>query len=789
MPANRPPGTTPARLLGALAWLSVSFGLGPASLGQPIPPEVAPASAPSEPDDPAVILLAAMTVIGSKDNTARMPGSAHYLDTAEIRNHGYDDINQVARRVPGVHVRQEDGYGLFPNISFRGVNTTRNTKITVMEDGILAAPATYAAPAAYYTPATGRMSGIEVLKGSAQIKYGPHTTGGVLNYLSTPIPAENRGYLSAAFGSNNDVRLHAHYGGRAQAGDVTLGFLVENAYRKTDGFKAIDATTAYPGSDQTGFERNEPMVKLRLDLRASVPQSLELKYGRTDLEADETYLGLTEDDFSANPLRRYASTRFDHITTEQERGYVRYTIVPSTSLSLVATAYANDFARSWYKLNDARLAGGVYRNLAQALAGQFSEDIMGVLRGTAAGDLRVRDNNREYVARGLELAGRARFETGHAVHLVEASVRAHRDRETRFQYDDVYSQDASGAITGVSQGVPGTQENRIGDAEALAFYLQDRVLAGRLSVTPGLRYERINYTDTRRGLTPPTLDTVISQRRESVDFWAPGIGLTWESSAQMTWLAGLHRGVSVPGPSDAAGPEQLKPEKSVGAELGARFSDRSGFNWEAILFHTAFTDLIVVNNVGGGGGVGTENIGEVDTTGLEFAAGYDLGRARGWGFSNPWTLSLTWTHARLGNDVNSAGSSGDAVESIFAGGRKGAEVPYIPDFQATIGTSLEFARWSAFVDMSYVPRTWGTANNTDNLRQGATAEGPLDSRFGRTDAYFLMNVAVQYRLSESTRLKLSVENLLDSLYVSSRVPIGPRPGAPRLWSAGMEVRF
>lgn len=118
----------------------------------------------------APLVLRDFTVIGSKQNLEKTPGSGAFITAGEIRTFAYDDINQVIRRTPGVYVRQEDGYGLFPNVSLRGVSTTRNGKITVMEDGILMAPAAYSDPAAYYTPNTGRMSGLEVLKGSSQIK-------------------------------------------------------------------------------------------------------------------------------------------------------------------------------------------------------------------------------------------------------------------------------------------------------------------------------------------------------------------------------------------------------------------------------------------------------------------------------------------------------------------------------------------------------------------------------------------------------------------------------------------
>ena len=63
----------------------------------------------------------------------------------------------------------------------------RSAQVNIMEDEINIMPAPYSAPDAYYFPITGKMHAVEVLKGTSQYRYGPHSTGGAMNFVTTPI--------------------------------------------------------------------------------------------------------------------------------------------------------------------------------------------------------------------------------------------------------------------------------------------------------------------------------------------------------------------------------------------------------------------------------------------------------------------------------------------------------------------------------------------------------------------------------------------------------------------------
>ncbi|MFN2330060.1 MAG: TonB-dependent receptor plug domain-containing protein, partial [Chromatocurvus sp.] len=146
--------------------------------------------------------LEEVTIVGSIADARILPGSGSVIDNEQITIEFATDINQLLKTVPGVYIREEDGYGLRPNIGIRGATSERASKVTLMEDGVMIAPAPYSNPAAYYFPTTLRMHTTEVVKGAPLLRYGPQTTGGVINMVSTPIPDEFGGRVNLRYGQN-----------------------------------------------------------------------------------------------------------------------------------------------------------------------------------------------------------------------------------------------------------------------------------------------------------------------------------------------------------------------------------------------------------------------------------------------------------------------------------------------------------------------------------------------------------------------------------------------------------
>ncbi|HHJ81066.1 MAG TPA: TonB-dependent receptor, partial [Candidatus Tenderia electrophaga] len=248
--------------------------------------------------------LEKVMIIGTEEETQSLPGSGAVIAPQQMEQELVADINQVLKTVPGVYIREEDGAGLRPNIGIRGATGERSEKITLLEDGILAAPAPYSNPAAYYFPTAMRMSAIEVLKGAPLLRYGPQTTGGIVNLISTPIPEQKAGELAVVLDERGSTDVYVNYGDR----QGQWSWLLETAQREGEGFKTIDRS-----KQDAGFDLADYVFKLGWQ---GDGQSLLLKTQYSQEVSNETYLGLTDADFAADPNRLYGLSSIDQMKND-----------------------------------------------------------------------------------------------------------------------------------------------------------------------------------------------------------------------------------------------------------------------------------------------------------------------------------------------------------------------------------------------------------------------------------------------------------------------------------------
>ncbi len=718
--------------------------------------------------------LAPLEVIGSKDKVYELVGSAAFIPAEDFRAQNYTNVNRILARVPGVYIREEDGFGNFPNISLRGADGTRSAKVTLMEDGILSAPAPYSAPSAYYSPRAARMSGIEVLKGSSQIKYGPQTTGGAINFLSTQIPGrtaeqgaavrDSKGqlvgyeevassdpnfYWRSTYGSYDTFLNHAYYGDTVNTENGRFGYLLEIFQNSSEGFRNLD------GGGDTGFSVYEPMLKLFWEPDTALKQRFEFKYGYTNMDTNETYLGLNEADISDDPLRRYAASQYDNFTSEHHRTYLKWIVAPSDSFNFEVAGYYNEFDRNWYKI------GGVDVTTDRDL-----------LVGNAAGNISLVDGDRTYRSYGVQAAANYIFSTGEVNHSLQFGARYHEDDVRRFQRADTLVSNGTGGASAFSviTGANGSGGNRYQKAEATSLWIQDEITYGNWTFTPGFRYESIDLFNT--DYQSNNLDIATARRSGDVSYFAAGVGFSYDFDDNNRIFGGVFEGYSLPGPRDYLR-NNVDLEESIGYELGFRHRNES-FTAELVGFATDFDNLIgtdagfdaILNP--------NSNVGEALVWGLEAMISYDLGVDRNLGYSVPMYVSATWTNAELGTDVVGG-------NSLYAGGSEGAEIPYVPELQVAAGIGVAQEVWGLNLDATFTSSTFGTANNFDE---------PVNSQLqGEIESAFIVDLSGYYQVNQHVRLVGGIQNLFDEEAITSRLPLGARFNAPRTAYAGFELTF
>lgn len=695
-------------------------------------------------------------IVTAEAGAPRVAGAAHVIDEETLERHEYTDIHQILATVPGVYLRDEDGFGLRPNIGLRGGNSDRSAKITLLEDGVPLAPAPYAAPAAYYFPIASRLVGVEVIKGAAAIRHGPQTIGGAVNLMTRRAPSRGTiAEIDTAYGAFRSVKAHGYAG---HAGDH-WGALGEVAHLSSQGFKTID------GGGDTGFSRQDAMLKTRFTSSLTEPtvHSVEIKLSHGQERSNETYLGLTETDFTADPSRRYGVSADDQMTWSRQGVAASWRLIAGDSVDVRATVYHHRLDRSWFKVSGFADGTSMHDLLYAEPEGGLGAAYLAVLRGEAdssgAGDRVMKGtNDRRFENTGVSTVAHWRTRLGDAENELEVGARYHIDA-----VDRIHTQRAYDVVDGRAVMTGGDLETSLDShtrARALTFHLHDDLRLGMFSILPGLRFESIRTeAGPRNGPAEQTMDQSI---------WLPGMGVHAQPTHVVGIFAGAHRGFSPVPPGSAA---ETAPETAWNYEVGGRLTTASA-RAELVGFYSDYQNITGQCTLSGG--CLDAQLDRQFSGGEAVVRGFEASAEKLMDLRVGWNLRLgaayAWTDARFSSSFVSDFPQYGSVQ-------RGFMLPYVPVHQGS--GSLTLSHESGHVSATYSGRS--------GMRNQA---GPQDQAEEHTiPSHHTIDLAGEVQVSKSVALYASVSNLTDEQRVASWRPFGARPSHPRQWFAGVKAEL
>jgi Fe(3+) dicitrate transport protein len=709
-----------------------------------------PSSTPTstDPDSLKKATMPQIEVIGQQDRFVRIPGSAELINFRQIQNISQLSGNEVIRSVSGVHVVDEEGLGLRANIGIRGLDPDRSRTVLVLEDGVPVALNPYGEPELYYTPSMDRMVGMEILKGSGSILFGPQTFGGVINYLTANPPAV----------PTATAQIRGGEGGL---------FTGKFGYGTTYGNTGFQATYVRKQGDNVGlvdFGIHDFNTKVKLVLGEK--SILGFKVGFYDENSNSTYVGLTQAMYDSGDyyfeqlapddvlsIRRYsASATLDHYFSDNVR--------------LKTTAFAYTTTRNWARqdFDNAPVDGRDY----DRVVGDPSTPFGAIYFRTTTG-------NRD---RQFEVIG---IEPRLSVNYVAGDLRNEMDFGVRFLYEKAYEQFVIGSVNRPTSGPMRDDEIRSG--QAFSAYMQNRLFVSDVfTVTPGVRLEYFQYDREIYRLGNQEVNVKTSSEVTEI---IPGVGFNYKISEKGSIYAGLHRGFGPPRTKDAISSggvaEDLDAERSWNYELGARTALHNAVSIDITAYLMDFSNQIIpVSESSGGLGTGLTGLingGETRHMGVETKLDIDLGQLLEMSTGLLFRTAATFANSEFSNDrfVTSGGQQVNV---------KGNTLPYAPEFMLNSRLDATFAFGLTLgLELNHVAEQYTDLLNSEM----ASSNG----RTGLLPAYTVLNGVIGYSIPsyDNASITLSVKNLTDERYMASRRPQGIRPGLARFVSAGFDLKF
>jgi len=682
-----------------------------------------------------IVSVTANFLAGSPSALEQTSGSIQTISKAQLEQARVFNFAEALRKVSGVSIRNEEGFGLRPNISIRGSDPTRSRKVLLLEDGVPLSYAPYGDNSSYYHPPIERFESVEVLKGSGQIAYGPVTVAGVVNYLTPNPPSETEYSLKLTSGNRDYFNGTAGFGTTIGNTGIALNFTRKQGEGSRDNIRA-------------GV--NDFSAKVIQQINPN--NTLVLKYSHFDESSRVTYSGLTEAEFAADP--RQNPFRNDDLEFFREGFSAAHTAVLGSSSTLTSTFYTSYFSRDWWRQSS---------NSSQRPNRLGSDpDCTGLQDlNTACGNV---GSPRDFRTFGFEPRFNTVFDFGSIRNSLDVGFRAHYETQNRRRYNGntPFSREEGSEIT----------ELNLRNALAYSVFAQNRFIFDKFSITPGVRVERVAYERSNL-LNGQSGQTSLTQV-------IPGIGFAYNPTDTVTVFAGVHRGFAPPSTSDiltnSGGVIELDSELSWNYEVGVRSRPTRFMSIDAAYFRNDYENQIIPQSVAGGTGSTRTNAGATLQDGFEFNGRINSSSIFKTDYNFYFQTAYTYVRDAEFRSLRFSGVSG-STDVLVTGNR----LPYVPKHLATSSVGFEYRGIHGFIENNFVGRQF-----TDDLN---TTDPIPNGQRGLIGSQSYINATLNYRVeSWKTTFFVTGKNVTDRLAIVDRTR-GIYPSSPRLVQAGFKIIF
>ena len=655
-----------------------------------------------------------------------------------------NNSRQIFSKVAGINVFENDGSGMTVSIGGRGLNPNRISNFNTRQNGYDISADALGYPESYYTPPTEAIERIEILRGAAGLQFGSQF-GGLINYKFAEAPSGKKiaGNFSQTLGS--------------------FGFL--NSFNQLYGHAGkIDYNAFYQRKFYDGWRPNSQSNSSNAfaSLKYRISENLFVK-------AEYTYLnylsqqpgGLTDNQFKKDPSLANRNRNWFQVNWNLASLSGEYQVNETAKISLIA-----------FGLQAGRDALGFLGRPDR------SDD-------TSANRTLLSDQYSNY---GAELRFLQRYTLNNLNSHLLVGSRVYHGSTARKQGDADKTDKANFKFLN-----PDLLENSsyFFPSSNLAFFAENIFqFTKKWSVTPGLRYEKINtaaqgyyrlmYKDLAGSVL---LDAKIEEERNSSrDFLLAGIGTQFKTNCGIEFYANFsqnYRSINfndmrVVNPNFAVDPN-LRDERGFTADAGTRGTWKDLLYFDISVYMLNYQDRIGTilkvdsssyniiryrTNVSDSRNIGLEAFGEIDWLRL---------------------INKTSKH-KLSTFVNFALTDARYINSKQSA-YNNKIVEYVPSTIFRSGINYAYKGIRFMSQYSYTSEQFADASNAVSSASGI---------YGVIPAYSIVDLSASYTY-KFICINAGVGNALNTVYFTRRAEGYPGPGIlpadPINYYGGIKIRF